>query len=169
MRKLKFQNWDPYLRLKHSTFHLTNRCAYHTFFFFNNWILWNRGPRIRGSGHRGEIVSCCPLSICLFLFPIPSLELSLPQNPEENRASYVVSSGYNEITAVNLWCHLSFIDRMETLGNKPTLCYNQEFWAIHRSTSGYHIDIGECDPLKRLLSVTLLWTNVNMLCVLGIL
>lgn len=55
------------------------------------------------------------------------------------------------------------IDRMGTLGNKPAMGYNQVFWALYKGTNGYNI----CVPVRRLLSVSIMWTIVNMLCVFG--
>lgn len=158
MRKLKFQNLDPYLRPKHGVFHQINWRACHTlFFFFNIWILPNRGSKIRACVNRGKVVHCCPWVWFAFPFPIPFLE-SLLLNSKERQSILCCLLNFQ-------WDHYippsmvssslpgKHVNRMGTSVNKPALYYNQEFWAIHKSTSACNTDIG--DPLKTSLSVSI--------------
>lgn len=129
--------------MKHSTFHLINWLAYHLHFCFNKWTLRSRGARVHELVLTQVRLSTAVLWVWFaFLFPIPSLDLFLPLTPTKIQSilCWLLNFQQDHYTQSMLSSVFpgKLINRMGTLGNKPALCYNQEFWVIHKSTSRYN-------------------------------
>lgn len=138
------------------------------FFFFNIWMLPNRGSRTRARVNRGEVARCCPCVWLAFLFPVPSLESSPPLDSKERQSIlrclfHFRRDHHSPPSMVSSLLPGKHMDRMRTSGNKPVPYYHQAFWAIHKSTSACRTGIG--DPGKTPLSVSITWTIVNVLSI----